>query len=122
MEARMKRAKVAYDIKTHKEIVLLNEGDCVPVVSHPDTPYWQVAPGRRLEGITLTDCDCEILLTVNEVAERVDRSEGTILRWLADGVLKGEKVSGKGQGGQWRIPLAALDNLEYPKPGPKGDE
>ncbi len=122
MEAKMTKAKVAYDIKTEEKITLLEAGERVPVVPWPQTNHWRVAPGHPLAGFTIADHECEVVLTIEEVAVRVDRAPGTILRWLADGVIAGEKVPGKGKGGQWRVPLTELDGLQYPKPGPKGGQ
>ena len=119
MEAILKKSKVARDIKTGEDILLLEEGQRIAVVQNTEYTF-KVAEGR-LEGLTLGLPEIELLLNVEEVAERVNRSRDTIYSWLRSGVIEGCKVSGPGQGGEWRIPASELDNLTLPKPGPKGD-
>lgn len=49
-------------------------------------------------------------LTVDEVAEEMQRSASSVRRWLMSGELRGYKLNGK----SWRIPRSALK--AYPGP------
>lgn len=121
MEAILKKNKVAREIKTGNDIVLLEAGDCV-AVEQVDEYRFAIAEGQRYEGLTLGRPEITLLLSVPEVAERVNRSTATIYSWLRDGVIEGHKISGPGKGGEWRVPASELDNLTMPKPGPKGGD
>ncbi len=121
MEARLKKDKAATDLKTGEEIVLLDAGTRVEI-SDENSSMVQIAPGQPFEGLWLARHEVDVLLTVEEVAERVDRHVNTVLRWLGEGRLEGFKVSGKGAGGQWRVPEQALEGFVPPKPGPKPKE
>jgi len=117
VEAILKKNKVAHDIKSGDRIVLLAAGDRVTVVQNTEHTF-HVAEGP-MAGLTLGLPEIELLLDVNEVAERVNRTRDTVYSWLRTGVLAGRKVSGPGQGGEWRVLASELDNLTLPKPGPK---
>lgn len=52
-------------------------------------------------------------LTVTEVAERFGRSDGTIRRWMRDGVLEAYQQAN----GVWRIPVNAVENFVPPERG-----
>ncbi len=80
----------------------------------------RIAQGQDFEGVWLPRTDVTVLLTVEEVAARTNRTPETVRRWLKDETLVGVKVSGRGTGGQWRVPLAAVEGFVAPKPGPKG--
>jgi len=123
MEARLKKDKTAIDIHLGKEFVLLEAGSKVEISDTYGTMY-RIAEGEKFEGLWLARHEIEVLLTADEVAERVDRHINTVLRWLGDGLLEGEKVAGPGTGGQWRVPERALESFTPPRPGPKpkGDE
>jgi excisionase family DNA binding protein len=117
VEAILKKNKVAHNIKSGDRIVLLEAGDRVSVI--PNTEHtFHVAEGP-MEGLTLGLPEIELLLDVNEVAEHVNRARDTVYSWLRSGVIEGRKVSGPGQGGEWRIPASELDGFTPPKPGPK---
>lgn len=50
------------------------------------------------------------MLTVKQVAERLQIGQVTVLRWLRSGKLRGVKPGGTRIG--WRIPVAELEGLE----------
>lgn len=120
MYAQLIRDKRAVDIETGTAVDLLAAGTWV-TVERAGPLTFRVAD-HALAGLLLADHEVDVYLTVEEFARRVNRTPATIHRWLSDGVISGEKVSGKGHGGQWRVPHEELDNLRYPKPGPQGGE
>jgi transposase len=57
--------------------------------------------------------------TVEEVAERLKRSEWTVRQWCNKGQVEGaKKVHGRGRKGEWRIPHEALLKLQSEGPLP----
>lgn len=50
-------------------------------------------------------------LTIKQAAERLDISDRTVRRWIADGKLQAEKVPGP-YGPEWRIPAAAVNTAQ----------
>jgi len=121
MEARLQKAKIARTLKG-EEVIIFPRGKVVPVT---EVTEWTVkTPLERSGELTLSRREVDVLLTVEEAAERVGRATSTIYTWLRDGRLRGERVKGPGPGGEWRIRLADLEGMEMPKrgPKPKGDD
>lgn len=50
------------------------------------------------------------MLTVKQVAERLQIGQVTVLRWLRSGKLTGVKPGGSRIG--WRVPVAEVERLE----------
>ncbi len=119
MEAHLEIPRSARDIKTGEDVVIMEAGTRVEVGEL--TPAMvRIAEGEPFAGMWLPRRDVLLLLTVEEVAARTNRTPETVRRWLKDETLVGVKVSGRGTGGQWRVPLSAVEGFTAPKPGPKG--
>jgi len=113
--------RVVIDIHTGEKPVIFEVGERIPI---EDVTEWtaQIAKGERFEGLTIARHEADVVLTVTEAAKMTGRHENTILRWLDSGVVNGFKVSGRGTGGQWRIPMSEIESAEPPRPGPKPKE
>jgi transposase len=61
--------------------------------------------------------------TVEEAAERLNRSPWTVRQWCNKGQVEDAyKVHGKGRTGEWRIPHAELVRLQNEGPLPEGSQ
>jgi excisionase family DNA binding protein len=59
------------------------------------------------------------MLTVREVAERLEVGQSSVRLWAKDGRFPGAQLEESPAGSYWLIPDTALDGFSKQKPGPK---